>query len=213
MTEQNTQPDEAMVTAIANHNARLAEAAQHASDAIAEHAATEQEFADKTETETETAKVSEELSQLIDMVRTKKTAPAAQVGAPAKKGKGKTSAVAPAPSSAPKADAKPEEKTKVVDDTTKLFSLGKIPPNVRGFRGYARAQLVHLSQQNSAGFTQKQFRDALVSNAAGVEAPGEPTVGWAKHNFPTWCAANAWIVPFAAALATVSAPTEEEPAH
>lgn len=193
MTEQNTQTSEAMAVAAINRKTKLAEAAQHVADAVAE------ENAAIAEHETDTAS---ELTALVEMVRApKRPAPAAKVAAaPAKKGK-----------AAPAAPEKTEEKTKVADDTTRLFQLGKIPPNVRGFRGYARAQILHLNAANAGGFTQKQFRDALVSNAAGVEVPGEPTVGWAKHNFPTWCAANAWMVPFVAA--TTEAPAEEEPAH
>jgi hypothetical protein len=152
----------------------------------------------------------DELTALVDMVRAKKPAPAAKVAAaPKTKGKAAKQSASPVEKQEPKA----EEPKKQADDATRLFQLGKIPPNVRGFRGYARAQIVHLNSVNAGGFTQKQFRDALVNNAAGVEQPGEPTVGWAKHNFPTWCAANAWIVPFVPATDEEPAASTDEVAH
>lgn len=159
------------------------------------------------ETPDESDAKADELTKLVDMVRSKKPAPAAKVAAaPSAKTKGRakseTSVVAaPTPNASPTTEKSPPK----TDDTVRLFQLGKIPPNVRGFRGYARAQIVHLNDLHPSGFTQKQFRDALVSNAAGVEQPSEPTVGWAKHNFPTWCASQAWIVPFVAAVAEASA--------
>lgn len=133
------------------------------------------------------------IDELVNMVRSKWPAPAAKVAAAA-------------PRSSKKAAPKEAEPKKAVsDDSIELFTLGKINPNVRGFRGYARAQILHLHKNHPNGFTKKQFREALVNNAAKAEVNGEPTVGWAKHNFPTWSAANAWIVP------TEATATEEVP--
>lgn len=137
-------------------------------------------------TEEQMAKASVQTGDTATIAPPKKTAPKAQVV--------KQAAPAKTPA-APVQKARVQANEPTPQAPAALFKLGKIPPNVRGFRGYAKAQLEALEKANPDGFTMNAFRKALVNNLAKADAPGVPTVGWDKHNFPTWCPANLWVVP------------------
>lgn len=86
-----------------------------------------------------------------------------------------------------------------------LYKVGTLPPVRPGtHRHYAQQVALNLNKKHRNGFTLLQYRNALVAGAA-ASSVAPPTGGWAKHNMPTWCAGQGWLV---LAKAPAKAPTK-----
>lgn len=111
----------------------------------------------------------------------KTNAPAEGKPAAKSKGKGKDAKMTQSPPAAPAPVA--------------LYKVSN-PFKVResSARGYAQAQLRALASAHPNGFTLAQYREALVSNLAGIQGY-QPKGGWEKHNMPTWSLGSGWIAP------------------
>lgn len=113
---------------------------------------------------------------------------------------------APAKRKAPKAKATPAAPTvggvALPLPTGPLYTVGKLPPvGPATHRAFAQATATTLAKAMPKGFALNQYRAALVGNVLPTAHPqrnvAAPTHGWAKHNMPTWCAGQGWLVPVA----------------
>ena len=132
------------------------------------------------------------------------TAAATALLATAPKGKAAPAPVAqatPAPVATPAPAAPVAQAVAVQHKATPAsgpaFKLGTFwPVAVNSHRGYAQAVASHLAA--SGTFTLGALRAALVANPLPVGHPCQavqpPKGGWAKHNMPTWGAAQGWWV-------------------
>jgi hypothetical protein len=88
------------------------------------------------------------------------------------------------------------------------FVLGTLP-NVRAgtHRSYVQAILRHLNEKGP--FTLPEMRKALNENPLDEKHPekstAKPKFGYEKHNFPTWCVKQGWIVKAEAKAETKAA--------
>jgi hypothetical protein len=90
--------------------------------------------------------------------------------------------------------------------------LPPVRPN--SHRAYAQAVMLHLAK--AGPFTLGQFRAALVANPLPAGHPqrsvAPPTHGWSKHNMPTWCAQQGWLLPATPKAKAPAAPKAKAPA-
>ena len=87
----------------------------------------------------------------------------------------------------------PEKKTETAA-ATQLVVAKVFPVRQKTLRHVAQVAMDRASKGGKQPFTAASFREQLapVAKELGVR---EPTVGWAKHNFPTWIVTAGWAKP------------------